>query len=102
MTIDEVIENEEFEAECMDENYHKQIVKLLEELKVYQQHEIICNKGYNAGYNKAIDDFVNNCSEYYFTVADSQFRPYLRGVNLISEPNINKIAEQLKAGGKNE
>ena len=44
----------------------------------------------------AIDDFVSQIKEYYFTVEDSQFRPYLRGVNLISEPNINKIAEQLK------
>ena len=35
-----------------------QLAEWLEELKVYQQHEIICNNGYNAGYNKAIDDFV--------------------------------------------
>ena len=38
--------------------YHEQIAEWLEELKVYQQHEIICNKGYNSGYNKAIDDFA--------------------------------------------
>ena len=41
---------------CAEE--HEQIAEWLEELKVYQQHEIICNKGYNAGYNKAIDDFA--------------------------------------------
>ena len=43
-----------------------QLAEWLEELKVYQQHEIICNKGYNAGYNKAIDDFVNIAKEYDF------------------------------------
>lgn len=43
-----------------------QIAEWLEELKVYQQHEIICNKGYNAGYNKAIDDFVNIAKEHDF------------------------------------
>ena len=41
---------------CVQES--EQIAGWLEELKIYQQHEIICNKGYNAGYNKAIDDFV--------------------------------------------
>ena len=38
--------------------YHSQLTEWLEELKVYQQHKIICNKGYNSVYNKAIDDFV--------------------------------------------
>ena len=71
MTIDEAIEKFKFIAnsddpcprycmlpcdKCVDES--KQLADWLEELKVYQQHEIICNKGYNKGYNKAIDDFV--------------------------------------------
>ena len=34
---------------CVQES--KQIAEWLEELKVYQQHEIICNKGYNALYH---------------------------------------------------
>ena len=51
MTIDEAIIHAR-------EKEHEQIAEWLEELKVYQQHEIICHKGYNAGYNKAIDDFA--------------------------------------------
>ena len=46
--------------------------------------------------NRAIDEFVNAIEEYYFEVEDSKFRPYLKGINLVSEFNIRKIAEQLK------
>ena len=45
---------------------------------------------------KAIDDFVNAIEEYYFKVVDSPFMPYLKNINLVSEPNIRHIAEQLK------
>lgn len=69
--------------------YHEQIAEWLEELKVYQQHEIICRKGYNAGYNKAIDDFVNACKE---DILCQTFGLNIKG--------IERIAEQLKAGGK--
>lgn len=74
ITLDEVIEHErkqaelyrcEYECECdyygkgfvddhADEfecikkmHEHEQLAEWMEELKVYQQHEIICNKGYN-------------------------------------------------------
>ena len=73
MTIDEAIK------ELKNSNYltnseELQIAEWLEELKVYQQHEIICNNGYNVGYNKgcnvgynkAIDDFVNIVKEHDF------------------------------------
>ena len=59
MTIDEAIAHAR-------EKEQEQIADWLEELKVYQQHEIICHKGYNAGYNKAIDDFVNIAKEHDF------------------------------------
>ena len=59
MTIDEAIAHAR-------EKGHEQIADWLEELKVYQQHEIICRKGYNAGYNKAIDDFINIAKEHDF------------------------------------
>ena len=77
MTIDEAIIHAREKADknsacwkyCTDikhcktcEKEHEQLAEWLEELKVYQQHEIICNKGYNAGYNKAIDDFAENIS----------------------------------------
>lgn len=39
---------------CVKES--QQLAEWLEELKVYQQHEIICNKGYNVGYNNAISE----------------------------------------------
>ena len=76
MSIDEAIEKFKFIAnsddpcprycmlpcdKCVDES--KQIADWLEELNVYQQHEIICNKGYNSGYNKAIDDYKSGIKE---------------------------------------
>ena len=85
----------------------EQLEEWLEELKVYQQHKIICNKGYNAGYNKAIDDFaadiinkINFEDKWLFdcksnnadtNIAFSALRTF-----------VNERAEQLKAGGKNE
>lgn len=94
---------------CVQES--EQLAEWLEELKIYQQHEIICNKGYNAGYNKAIDDFVENISlkisesiiwgmlvnshkDNSFNDASDKIVDYV--IN-----TANKIAEQLKAGGEN-
>ena len=84
---------------CVQES--QQLAEWLEELKVYQQHEIICNKGYNAGYNKAIDDFAeklkSECREHYIDCD-----PYFGGItdSILYEDDIEEIAEQLKAGGK--
>ena len=94
---------------CAEE--HEQLAEWLEELKAYREKKCnksvylasksvdkidAVNKGYIDGYNKAIDDFVDNCSEYYFNVDDSPSSPYLRNINIISQPNIKRIAEQLK------
>ena len=76
---------------CVQES--GQLAEWLEELKIYQQHEIICNKGYNAGYNKAIDDFVNACEKQLTT---------MYGQRYVDMRDIVNIAEQLKAGGTNE
>ena len=73
---------------CVQES--EQLVEWLEELKVYQQHEIICNKGYNAGYNKAIDD----CKEL-------TFREVVYCDSLNDRTEFRELAEQLKAGGEN-
>ena len=70
---------------CVQES--EQLVEWLEELKVYQQHEIICNKGYNAGYNKAIDDFVSRMLEEGI-------------IGLVQYAKIKEMAEQLKESGK--
>ena len=74
---------------CVQES--EQLVEWLEELKVYQQHEIICNKGYNAGYNKAIDD----CKEL-------TFREVVYCDSLNDRTEFRELAEQLKAGGEND
>ena len=117
MTIDEAIERErkqaemhrcEYECDCdyygkdfiddyADEldyiknmHEHEQLAEWLEELKVYQQHEIICNKGYNSGYNKAIDDFK------------AEVKNIINSSCVIRYRDIEEISEQLKAGGENE
>ena len=64
MTIDEAIAHER-------EKEHEQIADWLEELKVYQQHEIICHKGYNAGYNKAIDDLLGGMNQITYNCQDA-------------------------------
>ena len=72
-----------------------QLAELLEELKVYQQHEIICNKGYNAGYNKAIDDFVKLVHKHDWNIRNINENSFIYGA-------IDTLAEQLKAGGEND
>lgn len=72
---------------CAEE--HEQLAEWLEELKVYQQHKIICNKGYNAGYNKAIDDFVKFANTMpTVELEDGTIRPM----------RLEEMAGQLKAG----
>ena len=66
-----------------------QIAEWLEELKVYQQHEIICNKGYNAGYTKAIDDFVKLVHKHDWNIRNINENSFIYG-------SIDTLAEQLK------
>lgn len=117
MTIDEAIEQEKFKARVdrikankrifhnNDEDEisacnrsaeeHEQLAEWLEELKIYQQHEIICNKSYNAGYNKAIDDFVKLVHKHDWNIRNINENSFIYGA-------IDTLAEQLKAGGENE
>ena len=82
---------------CAEE--HEQLAEWLELLKWYQQgmEDIPSESGvlpkdvYHAGYNKAIDDFVNACKE---DILCQTFGLHIKG--------IEGIAEQLKAGGENE
>ena len=82
---------------CAEE--HEQIAEWLELLKWYQQgmEDIPSESGvlpkdvYHAGYNKAIDDFVNACKE---DILCQSFGLHANG--------IERIAEQLKAGGEND
>ena len=77
---------------CVQES--EQLAEWLEELKIYQQHEIICNKGYNAGYNKAIDDFVKLVHKHDWNIRNINENSFIYGA-------IDTLAEQLKAGGEN-
>ena len=84
---------------CAEE--HEQLAEWLTELKAYREIGTVeeCRNSIldiPKAYNRAIDDYVNNCSEYYFNVDDSQSSPYLRNINIISQPNIERIAERLK------
>ena len=91
------------EASMRSAEKHEQLAEWLEELKVYQQHEIICNKGYNAGYNKgynagynkAIDDFVKLVHKHDWNIRNINENSFIYGA-------IDTLAEQLKAGGENE
>ena len=78
---------------CVQES--EQLAEWLEELKIYQQHEIICNKGYNAGYNKAIDDFVKLVHKHDWNIRNINENLFIYGA-------IDTLAEQLKAGGDND
>ena len=72
-----------------------QLAEWLEELKVYQQHEIICNNGYNEGYNKAIDDFVKLVHKHDWNIRNINENSFIYGA-------IDTLAEQLKEGGEND
>lgn len=81
---------------CAEE--HEQLAEWLEELKCYKNdNDFSCYAdrlhkiAFNSGYNKALDDFVNACKE------DILFRIFGSHIN-----GIERIAEQLKEGGKNE
>ena len=113
MTLDEAIEQFKYDAECnradLDLSFaedNDKIAEWLEELKECKYNEyVICEK-YNVSsiddvYNKAIDDFAeklkSECREHYIDCD-----PYFGGIkdSILYEDDIDEIAEQLKAGGK--
>ena len=114
MTIDEIIESERYNAEFSKANnhegsadYHNKIAELLEELKEYRENsngynkediELNRNAMYNM-YNKTIDDFVKAIVDRGLSANDDKYciTRYDNYLKVIKE-----IAEQLKAGGKNE
>ena len=97
MTIDEAIENLKYDIEIdmYIRDIAPQLAEWLELLKWYQQgmEDIPSESGvlpkdvYHAGYNKAIDDFVNACKE---DILCQTFGLHIK--------EIERIAEQLKAG----
>ena len=106
MTIDEAIaQAREVSSRKFDDRvhcircseFHKQLAEWLEELKCYKNDNDFSDYAdrlhkiaFNSGYNKALDDFVNACKE------DILFQFFGLHIN-----GIERIAEQLKAGGEN-
>ena len=91
---------------CVQES--KQLAEWLELLKWYEQgmEDIPSESGvlpkdvYHAGYNKAIDDFVEKIELKYLGVHpdDLYERQYPREIC----KQVKELAEQLKAGGEND
>lgn len=108
MTIDEVIEKQKQDNEYnksigCDVSYEEQITEWLEELKMYKSlsprelvsekqrsdRDIEYHKGFNSGYNKAIDDFVKLVKKHDWNIRN-------RNENSFIYNAIDKLAEQLK------
>ena len=80
---------------------HEQLAEWLEELKSYRASVFsgyMTQKMLKEEYNKAIDDFVTNVKEHQYLLSDViNSKDY--GMFTVG---IEQIAEQLKAGGKND
>lgn len=111
MTIDEEIVFERKLADYYKKNHlkneareHEQRAEWLEELKMLrelkEEHRKIGNiEGFNKGYNKAIDDFIRKCEMESRVILDEIIHLSYYGLSM---RELQRIAEQLKAGGENE
>lgn len=111
MTIDEEIVLERKLADYYKDNHlkneareHEQRAEWLEELKMLrelkEEHRKIGNiEGFNKGYNKAIDDFIRKCEMESRVILDEIIHLSYYGLSM---RELQRIAEQLKAGGENE
>ena len=92
MTIDEagkiktVVENKDYIVQLVN-TIAKTLIEAFENLKIEDVNM------FQLGYNKAIDDFVNACEKQFTTMYEQRY---------VDMRDIVNIAEQLKAGGKNE
>ena len=92
MTIDEaekiktVVENKDYIVQLVNA-IAKTLIEAFENLKIEDVNM------FQLGYNKAIDDFVNACEKQFTT---------MYGQRYVDMRDIVNIAEQLKAGEKNE
>ena len=92
MTIDEaekiktVVENKHYIVKLVN-TIEKTLIEAFENLKIEDVNM------FQLGYNKAIDDFVNVCEKQFTT---------MYGQRYVDMRDIVNIAEQLKAGEKNE
>ena len=97
MTIDEaekiktVVENKDYIVQLVN-TIAKTLIEAFENLKIEDVNM------FQLGYNKAIDDFVQKVKEHQYVWSDViNSKDY--GMFTIG---VEQIAEQLKAGGKNE
>ena len=105
MTIDEAIielksENGYYANNGMVDvaEFNTEIIRWLEELKMYREAERTLDNAYNNGYNKAIDDFSNEIDKYIErydgTIYDEAYYPNIKS----DFEDLKKICNQLKAG----
>ena len=102
LSIDEAIAQEKemartFETKDFAE-YHEQLAEWLEELVMLRLDSCMIHMPERLhlvenGYNKALNDFVNICEKQFTT---------MYGQRYVDMRDIVNIAEQLKAGVKNE
>ena len=91
--------------QCAEE--HEQLAEWLEELKALRNGlKIKCDslnealeKGKKIGYNKAIYDFIRKCEMESRVILDEIIHLSYYGLSM---RELQRIAEQLKAGGENE
>ena len=103
MTIDEAInilksDNDYNKSIGCDTSYEEQIADWLEELVMLRLDSCMIHMPERLhlvenGYNKALNDFVNACEKQFTT---------MYGQRYVDMRDIVNIAEQLKAGEKNE
>lgn len=107
MTIDEAIKDLRYDAQCnradLDIEWaerNEQFAEWLEELQRYRKDYAWTE---NRAYNNAIDDLIFKINEHKTKgyVTGTTHNPFEFGACQMAD-DIVKIAEQLKAGGKND
>lgn len=94
MTIDEaekiktVVENKDYIVQLVN-TISKTMIEAFENLKIEDVNM------FQLGYNKAIDDFVKLVKEHNWNIRNRNENEFIYGA-------IDRLAEQLKADGKNE
>ena len=83
---------------------HEQLAEWLEELKCYKNDNDFSDYAdrlhkiaFNSGYNKSIDDLLEDANEMAIEVDTGTYTMKAIGIGLLK-----KIAEKLKEGGENE
>ena len=109
MTIDEAIAKYNKLANndrtCHPEEA-QQLAEWLEELKDHRErecnhiNEVLYEKGYSCGYNKAIDDFVDKAIKIVYEANNRDRNPQPRDMVADIHYKFIELAERLKAGGK--